>query len=87
MDSMVTILMVAAAVFLLWLTLKILRTPMKWALKLLTHMAMGFVGLIVLNYIGKFIGVTLAVNWLTSLIAGVLGVPGVILLLLIKYLL
>ena len=81
------ILMIAAAIFLMWITLKVLRLPLKWAMKILTHMAMGFVSLIVLNYIGAFVGVTLTVNWLTALITGVLGTPGVILLLIIKYLL
>ena len=48
---------------------------------------MGFVILFVVNWLGGFVGVSLGVNWINALVAGILGVPGVVLLLLVKYLL
>ncbi len=83
----VFILMISAALGMLWLLFKLLKRPIKWALKLLLNALIGFVGLLILNFLGSFIGISLGVNWFNAIITGVLGVPGVILLLLIKYIL
>ncbi len=40
--------------------------------------------LFVFNFFGDFVGFTLGINWVNALITGCLGVPGVILLILIK---
>jgi hypothetical protein len=37
--------------------------------------------------VGEPLGIRLNLNWFNAIVSGVLGVPGVILLLLIKYLL
>ena len=81
------ILMIAAALGLLWLLFKLLKRPIKWAFKMLLNALIGFVGLFILNFLGAFIGISLGVNWFNAIITGVLGIPGVILLLLIKYIL
>jgi len=81
------LVMAAAAVLLLALVVKILRAPLRWALKLLLNAAVGFVVLIVLNFFGDAVGISLGVNWLNAIVTGVLGFPGILLLLLIKYLL
>ena len=46
-----------------------------------------FVALFVLNFIGSWIDVELEMNLINCLITGVFGVPGVILLLVVKYIL
>ena len=76
------VLAVAAAIFVLWLLLKIFRGP----LKLLFNTGLGFVTLFLLNFFGDFVGITLGFNWVNALVIGVFGFPGVVLLLLIKYL-
>lgn len=81
------ILMFAAALGLLWLFFTLLKKPIKWALKILLNALIGFVGLFILNFLGSFVGISLGVNWLNAIITGVFGVPGVVLLLLIKYIL
>lgn len=81
------ILMIAAALGLLWLLFKLLKRPIKWAFKMLLNALIGFVGLFILNFLGAFIGISLGVNWFNAIITGVFGIPGVILLLLIKYIL
>ena len=43
--------------------------------------------LLLLNYVGAPLGVSLNLNWFNAIVTGILGAPGVILLLLIKYLL
>lgn len=87
MGSIGTILLVIVAVLLIWLLLKILKTPLKWALKLLLNAACGFVALFILNLLGEMVGASLDMTWLNAIIIGVLGIPGVVLLIIVKYLL
>lgn len=79
------ILLLSAALGLLWLLIKLLKKPIKWAFKLLLNALIGFVGLFLLNYLGSYVGISLGINWLNAVITGVFGVPGIVLLLLIKY--
>lgn len=79
------IITVVVGILLLTLVFKILKTPLRWALKLLFNTLIGFAALIVLNFFGDYVGISLGVNWVNAVVTGVLGVPGVILLLLIKY--
>jgi inhibitor of the pro-sigma K processing machinery len=85
MVTLVLILMALVALGLGSLVLKLLKKPIKWALKLLLHAAAGFVGLVIFDLLGSYVGLSLGLNWLNSLIAGVLGIPGVVLMLLVKY--
>ncbi len=71
---------------LIGLLLRILKKPIKWILKLLLHVLFGYIFLTVLNFVGAWFGVSLEINWLTAVVSGVFGVPGVIVLLLLKYL-
>ena len=74
-----------AAIGLIVLLLKLLRKPIKWAFKLLLHALFGFVFLFIFNFFGSIVGITLGFNWLNAIVTGVLGIPGVILLLLLTY--
>ena len=87
MNSIYYLLIAAAAVLLLLLFVKIIRLPLKWLFKLLLHALVGFAALFVFNFLGSFVGIWLEINTLNAVITGILGVPGVILLLLFKYLL
>lgn len=80
------ILMIAAGIFVLWLVIKLFLTPIKWIFKLLINTAVGFVCLWVLNYFGAFFHISLGLNWINALAVGVLGFPGLVLLLVLKYL-
>ena len=81
------IVLTGAALFLLSLSFALLKKPLAWMLKFLLHAAMGYAFLFLFNFVGAWIGVSLGLNWVNAAVAGVLGVPGVVLLLLIKYLL
>ncbi len=81
-----TIAVLIVCILLIVLLLKIIKTPLKWAMKLLLNALSGFIALVVLNFFGSLVGLTLTINFLNCLVAGVLGLPGVILLLIIKYL-
>lgn len=84
MESLNLAIYVVIGALLLWLIIKIFATPIKWAFKLLINALLGFVVLFVFNYLGGFIGLSITVGWLSAIVAGVLGIPGIILLLLIE---
>ena len=77
---------VIICVVLIVLLFKIIKTPLKWAFKLLLNAASGFIALVILNFFGSLVGLSLTVNVINCLVAGILGLPGVVLLLLLKYL-
>jgi len=85
-DILFVILILAAAVFLLKLLFRLLRLPVTWMFKLLLHALCGFVALFVLNFLGSYIGLYIDMNWINAAVTGVLGVPGVLILLLIEFL-
>lgn len=72
---------------LLILFFKIVAKPIKWILKLLLNAFLGLIILVVVNYLGTFVGLKITIGWLSAIVAGVLGLPGVVLLLLIENLL
>ncbi len=84
MESLNLAIYVVIGALLLWLIIKIFATPIKWAFKLLINALLGFVMLFIFNYLGGFIGLSITVGWLSAIVAGVLGIPGIILLLLIE---
>lgn len=83
--SFLTIGAVIICVLLVVLLFKILKTPLKWAFKLLLNAVGGFIALVILNFFGGFVGLSLTVNLVNCLVAGILGLPGVVLLLVLKY--
>jgi pro-sigmaK processing inhibitor bofA len=85
-QTLTDILVVIAAVFLVWLVIRLFRKPIRWILKLLLNTAIGFAALFLLNFFGSATGITLGLNWINALVIGVTGFPGLVLLLLIKYL-
>ena len=77
---------IIAAAALLLLLLAIIKFPIKIIFKLLINTILGFVALLMLNFIGGLIGVQIAVNWINAVIVGVFGVPGVALILMLQWL-
>lgn len=68
---------------ILFIILKILSMPMKIIIKFLINAVVGGVVIYVLN----LIGVGLVLNWITALIVGFLGVPGVIIVAILQFVL
>ena len=85
-DFMV-VLFFALGLVLLYLTGWLLLAPLKFIMKLLVNGLLGGLLLLVINLVGGFFSVTIAVNPLSAVIAGYFGLPGIILLLLIKLIL
>ena len=86
METVSSVLMTAAAVVFVVLLIRILLKPIKGILKFLFHAAFGYVLLLVVSFLGDFIGIQIEMNLLNILIAGFFGIPGVIVLVLAKFL-
>ena len=78
------ILSYAFGLILLYLIGMLLVVPIKMLIKLVWNGILGGILLFIVNLIGNFIGISLVINPITALIAGFLGIPGVILLLILQ---
>lgn len=66
---------------------KILSWPFKIIFKLLINIILGGLLLMVVNIFGAGFGLHIPFNTITALISGILGLPGVILLIILQYIL
>jgi len=80
-----TIVSLIAGVLVL-LTVAVFAKPIRFILRLLINTALGFAALLLINYLGAGFGISLGVNWVNAAVTGILGLPGVALLLILKYL-
>lgn len=72
----------AGAILLLFLLGKIFLWPLKLILKLVVSSIIGGLVLLAVNLVASLIGLVLIpLNLITALVVGILGVPGVVLLL------
>ena len=64
---------------------KLLAWPVKKILKLAVNVVLGVIMILLVNTFVMAIGITIPFNIVTALIAGILGVPGVIALIIIGF--
>ena len=70
---------------LVFLAIKLLTAPMKWIFKFLLHALIGLVILFVVNFVGGFFDLYPVPMTLPNyLIAGIFGIPGVIVLIVLN---
>lgn len=81
---MENILALAIPAVFLFLLVRCLFYPMQWFFKAAIHILCGFACLWLLNTTSGFTGVYLPVNGATAWIAGVFGVPGICLIVLLE---
>lgn len=81
------ILFFALGLVLLYFTGWLLLAPLKIILKLIINGILGGLVLLLINLIGGIFSVNIAINPLSALIAGYFGLPGIILLFLLKLIL
>lgn len=85
MDIVGILLAFAAGLVVLYVLAMVLVVPLKWIGKLIISSIIGFIVLTVINLIGgALFGFTLPLNVVNALVTGVFGVPGVILLVILK---
>lgn len=78
------VLYIAAGIALL-IVLRIFTLPVRWLVKLLLHTGLGFIGLFLVNWLGSYVGISLGINLINALAVGILGLPGLVLLLLLRW--
>ncbi|NLM42254.1 MAG: SigmaK-factor processing regulatory BofA [Firmicutes bacterium] len=76
----------AAGVLLLYALGKMLLIPLRTIFNLMVNAVIGGGVLLLINFIGGFWGFRLGVNPITALVVGLLGVPGVLLLIALRLL-
>jgi inhibitor of the pro-sigma K processing machinery len=81
------ILIIAAIVLAVIVALRLIAKPIRFIFKLLINTALGFVLLWLINFFGSGIGLALELSVVNALVVGFLGIPGVLLLLAIHFLL
>lgn len=86
-ENLTVFLSYAFGLFLLYLIARLFLVPLRILLRLLYNGVIGGLLLWLVNLVGGFFGVMIPINPITALAAGFLGVPGVILLLLLRNLL
>lgn len=87
MDLSQKLLAALLAAFFLIALIRIMKTPLKLALKLLANTLLGFLALWCVNLTAAYTGITLGLNLLNALVIGILGLPGFVLLLLTQWVL
>ncbi|MGI5848824.1 MAG: pro-sigmaK processing inhibitor BofA family protein [Christensenellales bacterium] len=81
------ILFFALGLVLLYFTGWFLLAPLKIILKLVLSGFLGGIILLLINFIGGLFSVTIAINPLSTVVAGYFGIPGIILLFVLKLIL
>lgn len=86
-DVVQLIFAVLFLVFLVYLVGRILAKPFKLAFKIVVNSIFGLLLLWGYNFLGQQIGIVIPINPLTILLAGFLGIPGLILLIILNFIL
>lgn len=73
------------AVVAVFIILKILAWPIKKIVKILINIAIGAVLLLIVNYVGAFFNFMIPINWISALVVGLLGIPGVVILAILQF--
>jgi inhibitor of the pro-sigma K processing machinery len=87
MDKLVILLAWVAGILLVLVLGKRMKIPLRLALKLLINGLLGGVVILLINLLGQYINFHISLNFFSALIVGTLGLPGVLLLVILKYLL
>ena len=82
MEKFVTLLIPALVALVL---VRLLLMPMKLIFKVGIHSGCGFLCLWLLNSVAAFTGAYFPINAVTVLVAGFLGLPGIVMLVLLQY--
>lgn len=75
------ILIILGVILILWLVLKLFKVSFKVIWKLLINALIGGVVVYLLNLIP---GISMPINWLTTILTGIFGVPAVIVIFIVS---
>ncbi|MGN1310419.1 MAG: pro-sigmaK processing inhibitor BofA family protein [Clostridia bacterium] len=83
--ELTNILIVAGCALAIFIIGKIFLFPIKKIIKLVFNTIIGGVIIYIINLIGASFGFHIGLNIITSLVVGILGIPGAILLVILKF--
>lgn len=87
MTSAVTYIVIIAAVIIVFYVLfKLFKIPVKTVTMAIFNILIGACTLFVANYVFGLFGFTIGINPVTAVIAGFLGIPGLVTLVLLNFL-
>lgn len=81
---MIQIVFGLIAIFILYIILKLLSISSRVILRLITNSVAGLILLVIFNAMGSLFGTSIDITFVNALVAGVFGIPGLIVLLLVK---
>lgn len=81
---MIEIFIGILAILILFVILKILSISLPLIIKLVWNGIIGLITLVIFNLIGGIFGLTLELTFLNTIVAGIFGIPGIILLLIFQ---
>jgi len=81
-----TMLIYLIGLILVYLLIKALIVPLKYLGKLVINVGLGGLGLWLINMFSGTIGVQIGINFVTAMVVGLLGVPGLLLLMTLQWL-
>lgn len=73
-----------ACIFFLFIFGKVFIVPIKTILKLVLNSVLGGLVIFLINFIGSFFSFHIGLNLITSIFVGILGIPGAIVIVIIK---
>lgn len=76
-----------ACIFFLFIFGRLFIVPIKTILKLVINSVLGGITIFIINLIGAYFNFHIGLNLVTSIFVGILGIPGVIVIIIIKLLL
>lgn len=84
---MENIIIFLACICFLFIIGKIFIVPIKWIIKLIFNSILGALIIWAINLIGGIWGFHIGLNFMTSIMVGILGIPGAVCLIVISLLL
>ena len=76
-----------ACIFFLFIFGRLFIVPIKTILKLVVNSIFGGITIFIINLIGQYFNFHIGLNLITSIFVGILGIPGAIVIVIIKLLL
>ncbi len=87
MELLTAMVILVATLFAIFFIVYLVVKPFRWVLKIVFNSLLGVIFLWVINIIGQGLGFHIPINLLTILIVGLLGIPGLIVLIVFNLLL
>lgn len=78
------ILLYGLGIIILYMVGRVFLKPMRMIFKIVYNSILGLIALLVINFVGKYFGLNIALNIYSVLITGFLGIPGLALLIVLK---